>query len=94
VKDSMTSRIDSELFALNRGEVRHSLMSRLEHLVWERVTLQEERLQQRRVRSSVLIFSIAVAFVGGIIVGGHETDRRSRALLIDDAELLLPVAIN
>ena len=90
----MTSRIDSELLALSRAEVRHSLMSRLEHLVWERVTLQEERVQQRRVRSSVLIFSIAAAFVGGIIVGGHETDRRSSVLLIDDAELLFPVAIN
>jgi hypothetical protein len=90
----MTSRIDSELSALGRREVRHVLMSRLEHLVWERVALHEERRQQRRVRSSVLIFSIAAAFVGGIIVGGHETHSRPHALLLDDAESLFPGAIN
>lgn len=68
-------------------------MGRLEQLVWERVTLQEERAQHRRVRSSVLIFSIAAAFVAGILMGGHETHTQSRALLVDDAELL-PAAIN
>jgi hypothetical protein len=90
----MSSSLDSELAALSRAEVRHFLMSRLEQLVWERVTLKEERIQQRRVRSSVLIFSIAAAFVGGIIVGGQETHSHSRGLLLDDAELLLPAAIN
>jgi hypothetical protein len=86
--------VENQLAALSRGEVRHFLMGRLERHVWERVTLNEERVQQRRVRSSVLIFSIAVAFVGGIIMGGHRTDARSRALLVDDTELLLPAAIN
>jgi hypothetical protein len=91
-EDPMT--IENELDALSRGETRHVLMGRLEQLVWERVTLDEERVQQRRVRSSVLVISIAAAFVGGVIMGGHQTDARSRALLVDDTELLLPAAIN
>jgi hypothetical protein len=86
--------VDNELAALSRTRVRHPWMGRLEPLVWERVTLNEERTQQRRVRSSVLIFSIAVAFVGGVVIGMHETNSRSRVLLVDDAELLLPAAIN
>jgi hypothetical protein len=90
----MTRRLDSQLAALRESPARHYLMGRLEQLVWERVTLNEERVQQRRVRSSVLIFSIAAAFVGGMIVGGHETHERPRGLLVDDAELLLPGAIN
>jgi len=93
-ENSMTPRLDSQLAALSQLPVRHSLMGRLEQLVWERVTANEERVRQRRVRSSVLIFSIAAAFVGGIIVGGHETQARPRGLLVDDAELLLPAAIN
>ena len=93
-EDSMTPKLDSQLAALSQLPVRHSLMGRLEQLVSERLTTQEERARQRRVRSSVLIFSIAAAFVGGIIVGGHETRDRPRGLLVDDAELLLPAAIN
>ena len=90
----MTPRLDSQLAALGQVPVRHSLMGRLEQLVWERVTLNEERIQQRRVRSSVLIFSIAAAFVGGMIVGGHASHTRVGGLLVDDAELLLPASIN
>jgi len=86
--------VENKLAALSRAKVSHPWMSRLELLVWERVTLNEERTQQRRVRSSVLIFSIAVAFVGGVVVGMHETGSRSGVLLVDDAELLLPAAIN
>lgn len=86
--------IDNELLALSRGEVRHLRIGQLEQLVWVRVTLNEERVQQRRVRSSVLFISIAMAFVGGVIMGGHEIDARSRVLLVDDTELLLPAAIN
>jgi hypothetical protein len=84
----------ADLAALSREEIRHPWMNRLELLVWERVAVREERIRQRRVRSSVLIFSIAAAFVGGLLVGDHETDARSRGLLVDDAELLLPAAIN
>lgn len=90
----MTPRLDSQLAALSQTPVRHYLMGRLEQLVWERVSLNEERIQQRRVRSSVLIFSIAAAFVGGMIVGGHSTHHRAGGLLVDDAELLLPASIN
>jgi hypothetical protein len=90
----MTPGLDSQLTALSQLPVRHSLMGRLELLVWERLALNEERVRQRRVRSSVLIFSIAAAFVGGMIVGGHETHNRPRGLLVDDAELLFPAAIN
>ena len=90
----MTPRLDSQLAALSEVPARHYLMGRLEQLVWERLTLNEERARQRRVRSSVLLFSIAAAFVGGMIVGGHETHERPRGLLVDDAELLLPAAIN
>jgi hypothetical protein len=89
----MTPKLDSRLAALSQLPVRHGLMGRLEQLVWERLTLNEERIRQRRVRSSVLIFSIAAAFVGGMIAGGHET-QEPRGLLVDDAELLLPAAIN
>jgi predicted PP-loop superfamily ATPase len=92
-EESMT--IERELDALSRSDTSHLLMKRLEQLVWERVSLNEEHVQQRRVRSSVLIISIAVAFVGGVIMGGHhQTDARTRALLVDDMELLLPAAIN
>ena len=90
----MTERLDAQLAALSRVPVRHYLMGRLEQLVWERLTVNEERIQQRRVRSSVLIFSIAAAFVGGMIVGGQESHDRPLGLLLDDAELLLPAAIN
>lgn len=90
----MTPKLDAQLTALRESPARHYLMSRLEVLVWERLTLDEERVQQRRVRSSVLIFSIAAAFVGGMIVGGHENHERPRGLLVDDAELLLPATIN
>ncbi len=90
----MASRLDSQLAALSRVRPQHYLMGRLEQLVWERVTLIEERVQQRRVRSSVLIFSIAAAFVGGMIVGGHEAHERPHGLLVDDAELLFPAGIN
>ena len=86
--------MDRYLDALSRADVRHPLMGRLEQLVWERIIFEEERVRQRRVRSSVLIFSIAAAFVGGVIAGGHQTDTRSGVLLVDDAELLLPAAMN
>ena len=86
--------IERELEVLSRSETSHLLMKRLESLVWERVMLNEESVQQRRVRSSVLFISIAVAFIGGVIMGGHQTDARSRAFLVDDMELLLPAAIN
>jgi hypothetical protein len=85
---------ENELATLARASIRHPGMGQLERLVWERVASNEERVQQRRVRSSVLIFSIAVAFVGGMLMGGHQTDARPRALLVDDTELLLPAAIN
>lgn len=82
--------MESELAKLKRASVRHPAMGWLEQLVWERVVLDEERVRQRRVRSSVLILTVAVAFVGGIIVGERASDTRSGPLLADDTELLLP----
>ena len=87
--------LERHLTRLYRADVRHPAMGRLEHLVWERVSADAERIQHRRVRSSVLIFTIAAAFVGGIIMGGHETDTQSRTLLVDDTEqLLFPAGVN
>ena len=88
----MTSELDPELATLRRASVRHSAMGWLEQLVWERVAFEEDRARQRRVRSSVLILTVAVAFVGGIIVGERESNTRSGALLADDTELLLPAS--
>ena len=82
------------LSLVRRAAERHPSMGQLEQLVWERIALKHERSQQRRVRSSVLIFSIAAAFVGGIIAGGHEAEARHHGLLVEDAELLLPASIN
>jgi hypothetical protein len=90
----MSDNLEPGLASLSRADVRHPWMGRLEQLVWERVTLHEERVQQRRVRSSVLIFSIAAAFVGGIILGGRQTSSRPHTPLVDDAELWLPATIN
>jgi hypothetical protein len=88
------SDLDRYLATMSRADPRHPSIGRLEQLVWERISLREERIRQRRVRSSVLVFSIAAAFVGGIIIGGRESDTHTRGLLVDDAELLLPAAIN
>jgi hypothetical protein len=81
--------LERRLSDLSCAEVRHPAMGRLEHLVWDRVSADAERIQYRRVRSSMLLFTIAAAFVGGIIMGGHETETRSRSLLVDDTEQLL-----
>ena len=90
-ESSMT--IEHELAALSRYETSHLRMKRLEQLVWTRVALNEERVR-RRVRSSVLIISIAVAFLSGVIMWAHHTEARSRAPLVDDMELPLPAPIN
>jgi hypothetical protein len=87
--------LERHLSRLTRAELRHPAMGRLEHLVWERLSADAERIQHRRVRSSVLVLTVAAAFVGGVIAGGHQTDSRSGSLLIDETEqLILPAAIN